>query len=76
MPWEKLNKEEMQLQIKPWITKGIIKSIKRRDKLFKKYIEASDPIQNYELHGEYKKLRNKIIDIIQRLSKKNTITKF
>ena len=35
MPWEKLNKKEMQLQIKPWFTKDIIKSIKRRDKLLR-----------------------------------------
>ena len=30
MPWRKLNKKELRLQTKPWITKGILNSIKRQ----------------------------------------------
>ena len=45
MPWRKLNKKEIRLQTKPWITHGILTSIKRRDKLLRKYIEAKDPIR-------------------------------
>ena len=43
MPWRKLNKKEIRLQTKPWITNGILNSIKRRDKLLRKYINAKDP---------------------------------
>ena len=69
MPWRKLNKKELRLQLKPWLTQGILKSIKRRDKLLRKYIGASDPTRKEELHNEYRKLRNKITALI-RASKK------
>ena len=36
VPLKKLNKKQLRLQSKPWITPGIVKSIKRRDKLFPK----------------------------------------
>ena len=32
VPLKKLNKKEFRLQAKPWITPGIVKSIKRRDR--------------------------------------------
>ena len=40
MPWKRLNKKELRLQLKPWLTQGILKSIKRRDKLLRKCIES------------------------------------
>ena len=43
MPWKKLNKKEIRMQAKPWITNGILTSIKRRDKLLHKQIKAKDP---------------------------------
>ena len=64
MPWRKLNKKELRLQTKPWITKGILNSIKRRDKLLRKYIDANDSIRKESLRTEYKTLRNKITYII------------
>ena len=69
MPWRKLNKKELRLQLKPWLTQGILNSIKRRDKTLRKYIGASDPVLKEELHNQYRKLRNKITAII-RVSKK------
>ena len=33
VPLKKLNKKQLRLQSKPWITPGIVKSIKRRDNL-------------------------------------------
>ena len=38
-PLKKLNKKDLRLKGKPWITTGILKSIKRRDKLLRKYIQ-------------------------------------
>ena len=35
LPLKKLTNKERNLQIKPWITPGICKSIQRRDKLYK-----------------------------------------
>ena len=70
MPWRKLNKKEIRLQTKPWITNGILNSIKRRDKLLRKYINAKDPGRKELLRTEYKTLRNRITYTIN-MSKKN-----
>ena len=69
MPLRKLNKKEIRLQAKPWLTRGILQSIKRRDKLLRKYIRASDPARKEELHVEYRALRNRIKYIIRQSKK-------
>ena len=33
---KKLSKSKLKLQLKPWITKGILKSIRYKNKLYKK----------------------------------------
>ena len=70
MPWRKLNKKEIRLQTKPWLTNGILNSIKRRDKLLRKCIDAKDPVRKELLRTEYKTLRNRITYTIS-MSKKN-----
>ena len=64
MPWKKLNKKELRLQAKPWITAGILTSIKRRDQLLHKWITAKDPVRKDLIRAEYKTLRNRITYII------------
>jgi hypothetical protein len=64
MPWKKLNRKELRMQTKPWITTGILTSIKRRDKLLHKWIIAKDPARKDLIRTEYKTLRNKITYII------------
>ena len=66
VPLKKVNKKQLKLEAKPWITPGIIKSIKRRDKLLRKYISAKDPIRKDQLHTDYKNLRNEVVAIIRR----------
>ena len=61
--------------MKPWITPGICNSIKRRDKLLRKYIKAKDDTIKEDLHARYKILRNQIVSII-RQSKKLYYQKF
>ena len=75
MPWKKLNKKELRLQAKPWITAGILTSIRRRDKLLHKWITAKDPVRKDLLRTEYKTLRNRITYIIN-LSKKTHYQQF
>ena len=70
MPWRKLSKRELRMQVKPWITKGILNSIQRKDKLFRLFIRAKDPIRKETLHTEYKTLKNRITYTIN-MSKKN-----
>ena len=64
-PLKKVSKKQIRLEAKPWITPGIVKSIKRRDILLRKYIKAKDPIRRDRLHVDYKKLRNSIVSVIR-----------
>ena len=57
------------MQAKPWITPGIVKSTRRRDKLLRLYIKTEGNEKD-KFRNEYKSIRNKIVDII-RISKKN-----
>ena len=75
VPLTKLNKKELKLLTKPWITPGIIKSIKRRDNLLQKFIKTSDIDRKNRIHEQYKSLRNQIVGIIRR-SKKNHFQKY
>ena len=75
VPLKKVNKKELRLQTKPWITPGIIKSIKRRDKLLRLYIKTNEPNRKEEIHTQYKVLRNKITTLI-RNSKKNHLQNY
>ena len=75
MPWKKLNKKQLQLQAKPWITTSILASMKRRDKLLQKWITAKDPLRKELIRTEYKTLRNKVTYIIS-ISKKITTNSF
>ena len=59
-------KHKKEIIRKPWITKGIIKSIHTKNKLFKRYIR--DP-NNNSLSNKFKKYRNRLNSVIK-LSRK------
>ena len=62
-PLKKLSKKELKIQVKPWITNGIRSSIKRRDKLLRKFIKTKDEVLKDESYSTYKTLRNKIVSL-------------
>ena len=64
-PVKLLNRKEIGILVKPWLTKCTLKSIDTRDKLHKSFITD---IKNY-LHKQYKSYRNLLITL-QRVSKK------
>lgn len=68
-PIKKINLSKSKTPKKPWITMGLINSIKTKDKLFRKY--RNKP--NHENKLKYTKYRN-ILNNILRVSKKNHIT--
>ena len=74
-PLNKLTNKEFKQTTKPWITLGIRNSIKRKDKLFKKYINMKTSVLRDDVHNEYKILKNRINSLIYH-SKKNYYTKF
>ena len=70
LPLRKMTKREHKKQHKPWITTGILNSIKRRDKLQKKFAKSKNEQLNKQYHVDYKKLRNQIVTLC-RINKKN-----
>ena len=49
---------------KPWITKGILVSFKKKNKIYNKFWKAKEPERKISLHETFKKYRN-IIAISQ-----------
>ena len=64
-PLKKLSKKEAKFQSKPWISQGIRKSIKTKNKLFNCYIRNKSQVN----HSRYKIFRNKLKHILN-VSKK------
>ena len=67
---KKLTNKQKKCANKPWVTKGIRKSIYRRNNLFRKFVKTKDPHKKLELHENYKQLRNAIVNLL-RISKQN-----
>ena len=64
-PLKRLSKKEAKFQSKPWISQGIRKSIKTKNKLFNRYIRNKSQAN----HSRYKIYRNKLKHILN-ISKK------
>ena len=58
-PFRKLFKMENKLKMKPWITKGILQSIRKKKDFLNKYIKKQDPFW-YERYRYYKNKVNKL----------------
>ena len=74
-PLKKVTKQDLKRQSKPWITNGLLTSIKRKDKLFHLCVKTKNENIRLGIHTEYKKLRNKLNELIE-LSKKNYYGKY
>ena len=72
MPRRKITKKEFKQRYKPWISFGLLTSMKQRDRLLKKYIRTKNPIRKQIAHSEYKTLRNRILELT-RVGKKTSI---
>ena len=49
-------KKQVKTNMKPWITKGFIKSSRKKNKLYKKYLSSGTE----ELKTKYKNYRNRL----------------
>ena len=52
-PLRKITRSEFKQTRKPWITNGILTSIKNKDKLYHKYINTKDLLVRANIHAEY-----------------------
>ena len=50
-PIQKLTKAESKLKSKPWLTTGIINSIKKKNKIYKKFIKAKTSTEQNILYN-------------------------
>ena len=75
LPLKKLSNREIKHQLKPWISLGIRPSIKRRDKLYKKYLKAKTAALKEDYHKKYREIRNQIVGLCRK-SKKLHFQKF
>ena len=75
VPLKQLSKKQLKSASKPWITKGIKKSIVNRDNLLKKFHREKRVELRTALYHQYKFFRNKLVDLI-RQSKSNHYINF
>ena len=72
IPLRKITNNEFKRRYKPWISKGILISINRKNKLYKKYIKCANNDSKLLIFNEYKTLKKQINEL-ERLGKKNTL---
>ena len=48
---------------KPWLTKGILKSIEVKNKTYKQFCKSTDPLKKNELHIKFKTYRNSVVNL-------------
>ena len=69
VPLVKITRREFNLFHKPWISSGLLTSMRVRDSLFREYLSASSPDIKSFLRSSYTFYRNRIVSLL-RLSKK------
>ena len=66
-PFKKQTKREQRIAQRPWITKGILKSMKMRDFLYKELTKMKNNILDKIIISiRYKKYRNMIVTLLRR----------
>ena len=60
-PTKGLSNTKQKLQNKPWITKGILKSIKNKNKEYKKMCRTKDLNKRKEIEQEFKTYKNNLL---------------
>ena len=68
-PIKILNKKEIELERKPWITKGILTSTKIKNQTYRKFIKSKVKDKSSELYLKFKRYRD-LINTLKRRSQK------
>ena len=75
MPLKKISNKRFQLMFKPWITGGILKSLKKRRDLHNRFIRAKTTDNKEILFNRFKVYRNMLVTLIRK-SKQNYFNKY
>ena len=62
-PKIKITKKQQKYLLKPWFTKGILKSIKVKKESYKQFYNSTDPLKKNELQIKFKTYRNSIVKL-------------
>ena len=74
-PYRKMTHKEIRLEQRPWVTQGLLVSMRVRDNLYKQLAIKKDPIEKEVTLHLYKRYRNMIVNLL-RVSKNNHYTSF
>ena len=69
-PLKQITKKQMKTNSRPWITKGILTSIRKKYKIHSKFLKAKDQTRKEALNQEYKTYKNLLTNITKK-SKEN-----
>ena len=69
-PLKTPTKREIKLQQKPWITSGILKSMAKRDIIYKDFAKEKNPVFKERLGSIYRSYRNLIVTLLRNSKKK------
>ena len=75
VPLKKISNKRFKLKFKPRITKGILKSLKKRNDLHSRFVRAKDSTRKKYLHSRFKIYRNLLVTLIRK-SKQNYFNKY
>ena len=70
-----MTKNELRLEQRPWITHGILQSMRKRDNLYKSMAREKDYVLKIEISKLYKLYHNMIVTLLKQ-SKKNYYSYF
>ena len=65
-PIKKLSNKDKKTMKKPWITKGILNSIEKKNRIYRKCIRTKNAAKKEELHNLFKSYRNSLNKIARR----------
>ena len=75
-PVRRLSRNEINLLTRPWITNGLLKSMKNRDKIHKSFLKEKDTTKKEIIFKNYKATRNMIKILIRQCKRDYYITLF
>ena len=65
-PLKQINKKQMKTNSRPWITKGILTSIRKKYKIHSKFLKAKDQTRKEALNQECKMYKNLLTNITKK----------
>ena len=75
IPLKKISNKSFKRKFKPWITTGILKSLRKRSELHSRYLRAKDSERKELLYNRFKVYRNMIVTLIRK-NKNNYFSKY